>query len=271
MKLAKKINRAIKNLAGSFREGNVMKNGIPVAIIGEPNVGKSTLLNKLLQEEKAIVSEIPGTTRDYIDDTITLDGYLFRFIDPPGLRSARDKIEKMGINRTYQKIRQASVVMLLTELMTDPKDIKKIYHEIDSLLDKENQNLILVVNKSDTGTVDMQKKIQTKLATFTPEPVLISALTEERLDELKARLIQVMQIRQPGEQEVIISNLRHYEALRHAGEATDRTIRGLQEGLTNDLVAQDLREAIHYMGETTGEITTDEILSNIFKNFCIGK
>lgn len=269
--LAGEIRQALRNLAGSFRQGRAIKNGIPVAIAGDPNTGKSTLLNVLLQEEKAIVSEIPGTTRDFIEDTITLDGYLFRFIDTAGLRSSKDTIEKMGIDRSWQKIRQASVILLLADWQMPAEKIKDRYEEIKSLLDNETQHLIPVINKTDTATPEQLQEVKKTLHSFAPDPVFISALKETHLEVLKARLKEVMHIQTPGEQEVIISNLRHYEALTRAGEAIGRVINGLQESLPGDLVAQDLREAIHYMGEITGEITTDEILGNIFKNFCIGK
>ena len=269
--LAGEIRRTLRELAGSFRQGRAMKNGIPVAIAGDPNTGKSTLLNVLLQEEKAIVSEIPGTTRDFIEDTITLDGYLYRFIDTAGLRSSEDAIEKMGIDRTWQKIRQASVIVLLADWQMPSEKIRTRFDEIKSLLDKETQHLILVINKTDTADPEQLQKVKKELQPFAPDPVFISALKESHLETLKARLKEVMHLQPPGEQEVIISNLRHYEALTRAGKAIGRVLNGLQEGLPSDLVAQDLREAIHYMGEITGEITTDEILGNIFKNFCIGK
>jgi len=271
LSLAGEIDSALKTVAGSFRQGNVMKNGIPVAIIGEPNVGKSTLLNVLLQEEKAIVSDIPGTTRDYIEDTITIEGYMFRFIDTAGLHASQDKIERLGIDRTYKKIKQASVIMLLTDIRSEPEDIHNIYGKISTGLDRDSQHIILVVNKTDTVQDNIRAGMEEKLREITEDIVFISALRETHLDELRARLTTVMRLRQPGEQEVVISNMRHYEALTRAGKAIQRTIHGLNDGLSNDLVAQDLREAIHYMGEITGEITTDEILGNIFKNFCIGK
>jgi len=225
----------------------------------------------LLQEEKAIVSEIPGTTRDFIEDTITLDGYLFRFIDTAGLRSSEDVVEKKGIDRTWQKIRQAYVIILLADWQMPVEKIKSRFEEINSMLDNENQYLILVINKTDTADPEQLQEIKKKLQSFAPDPVFISALKETHLEELKARLKKAMHIQPPGEQEVIISSVRHYEALIQAEEAIRRVINGLQEGLPSDLVAQDLREAIHYMGEITGEITTDEILENIFAKFCIGK
>lgn len=269
--LAGEIRQTLRQLAGSFRQGRAMKNGIPVTIAGDPNTGKSTLLNVLLQEEKAIVSEIPGTTRDFIEDTITLDGYLFRFIDTAGLRSSEDVVEKKGIDRTWQKIRQAYVIILLADWQMPVEKIKSRFEEINSMLDNENQYLILVINKTDTADPEQLQEIKKKLQSFAPDPVFISALKETHLEELKARLKKAMHIQPPGEQEVIISSVRHYEALIQAGEAIGRVINGLQEGLPSDLVAQDLREAIHYMGEITGEITTDEILENIFAKFCIGK
>ena len=269
--LATEIRQALTRLAGTFREGRAIKEGIPVVIAGEPNTGKSTLLNTLLQEERAIVSEIPGTTRDTIEDTITLDSFLFRFIDTAGLRASGDTIEKIGIKRTRQKIREASVILLMADWQMPADVIRKKYEEIRSGLNPEYQHLIPVINKTDTAPPEVLKALEKELKGAVPETVFISALHEKNLDILKEKLKEVMHLHPPDEQEVIISNLRHYEALTHAGEAIDRVIQGLREELANDLVAQDLREAIHYMGEITGEITTDEILGNIFNKFCIGK
>ena len=271
LSLATGLVTTLQGLAATFREGNVMKNGIPVAIAGAPNTGKSTLLNTLLQEEKAIVSEIPGTTRDFIEDTVTVDGYLYRFIDTAGLREGGDTIEKIGIDRSYRKIREASIILLLTEWTTAPEEIRKQYEEISRLLDPGQQHLLPVVNKCDTAVPGALEKLQEALADLPEPPLFISALKEENLEALKERLGRLMHLRQPDDQEVIISNMRHYEALRHAAADLQRVTEGLQNGLPADLVAMDLRQAIHHLGEITGEITTDEILGNIFRNFCIGK
>jgi len=269
--LATELSSGLKRLAATFREGNVMKEGIPVAIAGAPNTGKSTLLNTLLQEEKAIVSEIPGTTRDFIEDTLTLDGYLYRFIDTAGLREAGDTIEEMGIERSYKKIEEATIILLLSEWQQPPEEIRRQTQEIAGKLDRERQHLIPVINKCDTASEKELKKAKESLKNLPGPPLFISALKEENLDELKERLKEIMHLRQPGDQEVIISNVRHYEALQHAAEDITRVMEGLQQGLPADLTALDLRQAIHHLGEITGEITTDEILGNIFEKFCIGK
>ncbi len=271
LSLATELVTTLQELAATFREGNVMKNGIPVAIAGAPNTGKSTLLNALLQEEKAIVSEIPGTTRDFIEDTLTVDGYLYRFIDTAGLREGGDTIERMGIDRSYQKIREARIILLLTEWSSPPSEIRTQYKEMQKMLDTGQQHLLPVINKCDTATTGDLEKLQEALADLPEPPLFISALKEENLETLKKRVGQIMHLRQPGDQEVIISNLRHYEALLHAAGDLQRVTTGLQEGLPADLVAMDLRQAIHHLGEITGEITTDEILGNIFAKFCIGK
>ncbi|NOY36392.1 MAG: tRNA uridine-5-carboxymethylaminomethyl(34) synthesis GTPase MnmE [Chlorobi bacterium] len=271
MDLAGEILHTLESLTGSFRQGNVMKNGIPVAIIGEPNVGKSTLLNALLQEDRAIVSEIPGTTRDFIEDTITISGFMFRFIDTAGLRASKDKVEKIGIDRTYRKIKEASLILLVTDINSNPESVQTRVNEIQSLLKDDEQHLVVVVNKTDKLTGSRKDETGRRWHETFDHVILISALREKNLEELRERLVKIPALKQPGDQEIIISNMRHYEALSHAAEAIRRTINGLNEGLSNDLVAQDLREAIHFIGEITGEITTDDILGNIFSKFCIGK
>ncbi len=269
--LATELADSLHRLAATFSAGNVMKEGIPVAIAGAPNTGKSTLLNTLLQEEKAIVSEIPGTTRDFIEDTLTLDGFLYRFIDTAGLREAGDTIEEMGIERSYKKIREATIILLLADWQQPAQEIRQQYEEIANTLDTSRQHLLPVINKCDTAPRKTLHKLQEDLSSLPHPPLFISALREKGLDTLRERLKKVVHLRPPGEDEVIISNVRHYEALQHAAGDIGRVAESLQQGLPSDLTALDLRQAIHHLGEITGEITTDEILGNIFQKFCIGK
>lgn len=259
----------LDKLVKSFSLGNVLKNGVPVAIVGRPNVGKSTLLNSLLQEEKAIVSEIAGTTRDIIEDVINIDGIEFRFIDTAGIRHTTDKIESMGIERTFAKIEQARIILLLVEASQTVEDIKKQIEEINPSPD---QQLIVVVNKIDLITDNNPETLLGGSNGFAPCPTLfLSAkrhINTHALNELLLSTVKDSNV-QPGD--IVVSNARHYEALSKALEATIRADEGLSNGLASDLVAQDIREVLYYLSEITGEIATNEILGNIFSKFCIGK
>jgi tRNA modification GTPase len=271
VKLVDQISGLIDELINSFHLGNVLKNGVPVAIIGRPNVGKSTLLNAILKEERAIVSEIEGTTRDSIEDTINLEGINFRFIDTAGIRETADTIENLGIRRTYQKIEQASVVLLLTEADDDPliiqKSIEAIRHQLNS-----GKQLVVVLNKSDRVPEEQQKTLQKKISLRENERIIsISAEQGKNIDALTGMLLEIVNLGSIKHQDVVISNIRHFNALKEASEALSRVSEGLTSALPTDLLAQDIREVLHYLGEITGEVTTDEILGNIFKNFCIGK
>jgi tRNA modification GTPase len=270
--LVNEIRSLIDELIQSFQLGNVLKNGVPVAIIGRPNVGKSTLLNALLKEERAIVSDIEGTTRDSIEDTINLEGVTFRFIDTAGIRETADTIENLGIRRTYQKIDQASVVMLLVEAGDDPALIRRSLEAIRDQLNGNGKHLVLVLNKADR--VDKQKLTELELSLTLEadeEFIAISADTGYHIDKLSGLLLQIVSHGSLKHQDVVISNIRHLNALKSASESLSRVAEGLTTTLPTDLLAQDIREALHYLGEITGEVTTDEILGNIFKNFCIGK
>jgi tRNA modification GTPase len=259
-------------LSGSFRIGNALKNGIPVAIVGKPNSGKSTLLNSLLNEERAIVSDIPGTTRDSIEDTIIIDGIEYRFIDTAGLRETTDVIESMGIQKTHEKINLASVVLLVDEITDSPESINKRTEFIRSLIKESGKRLIILINKCDTATEDIQTKLAKSVPTEDNETLLfISAKKFIGLDELRSRLSDVIIKDKLSSDDIIITNIRHYESLINVSESLGRVISGLQDQLPEDLIAIDIRQAIHYLGAITGEITSDEILGNIFKNFCIGK
>ncbi len=267
---AQQIEAHISKLADSFSVGNAVKSGIPVAIIGETNAGKSTLLNQLLHDEKAIVSDIHGTTRDVIEDTLNIQGLTFRLIDTAGIRDTADKIESIGIERTFRKLEQASIVLWIVDAMTDDAHILELADKILSHIDR--QKLIMVFNKIDiVGCgVAMDKKrviLQEKI----PDRIYISAKYDDGISDLENKLVEAANIPQIGEQDVIITNIRHYEALQNSLTSIRRVINGIHIGLSGDFLSQDIRECMHYLGEITGQISTDEILANIFSQFCIGK
>ena len=268
--LVEKILSITEGLILSFRLGNVIKNGVPVAIIGKPNVGKSTLLNRLLNEDRAIVSEIAGTTRDAIEDTITLQGITYRFIDTAGLRETADIIENLGIRKTYQKIEQAAIILLLADARDELKTVLNAVREIRKQIEGMEKQLILVLNKSDLRPESSKtmKNLDLKPNEYF---IRISAVTGENIDQLEKLLIEASGLGNLDQHGVIVSNIRHFEALEHVSENLWRVIDGLGNNLPEDLLAQDIRQTLHYLGEITGEITTDEVLGNIFKNFCIGK
>jgi len=269
MKLSRKIATLLRKLADSFNLGNVIKNGIPVAIIGETNVGKSTLLNALLNEEKAIVSDIHGTTRDVIEDVVNLDGVQFRFFDTAGLRETTDTIENLGIERSYRKLEQATLVLLVLDLTSSVEAILGRIKEIRNKI--TNQNLILVANKSDL----VSEKIRRKLSSFPLKAneslVFVAAKAKENLSGLIGLMHESVSLFKIQPEDVIVTNIRHYEALTKALDAIERTISGLESNLSGEFLSQDIRECLHYLGAITGQITTDEVLGNIFKHFCIGK
>lgn len=262
------IQILIQKLLKSFDLGNAIKNGVPVAIVGHTNVGKSTLLNRILNEEKAIVSDIAGTTRDVIEDVINIEGVSFRFIDTAGIRETSDTIETIGIERTYDRISKASIVLLLVDAADDIKDVKKAIQTVEEKIGGTDKKLIVAINKIDQDGVDMNLE---ELIRERNIILKISAKTGENIDQLINELLSVVNLSSLNQNEVIVTNTRHYEALEKASESLQRAIDGLNSGITGDFLAQDIRETIHYLGEITGEITTDEVLGNIFKNFCIGK
>ncbi len=257
----------LDNLINSFDYGNVIKNGVPVAIVGKPNVGKSTLLNTLLNDDKAIVSEIAGTTRDAVEDQIQLDGIRFRFIDTAGIRETTDIIESLGIDRTFAKINQARIILLITEDSLTPVEIGK---QITDINPSQDQKLIIIVNKIDLAG---EKEVRSKFGGdkgFAPYPTLyLSAKKKIHTNELINMLVESVNTNQ--ESDVIISNVRHFAALKHSREAASRVTEGLRNGIATDLISIDIRTILHYLGEITGDITNDEILGNIFSKFCIGK
>lgn len=267
--LTEEIETKIDKLAGSFQLGNAIKNGIPVAIIGETNAGKSTLLNLLLNEEKAIVSDIHGTTRDVIEDTVNIGGVTFRFIDTAGIRHTTDTIENLGIERTYRKIDQATIVLWMIDLTTPVEKITSLAASIVPKL--EDKHVVLLFNKSDLLSDAELAEKRAILPNLKAERLFISAKKQQNTDELVQLLLKAAHIPQIGEGDVVVTNLRHYEALTRALDAIRRAKEGLQTGLTGDFISQDIRECMFYLGEITGQISTDEILGNIFSRFCIGK
>jgi len=266
--LVKEMKEMVDGLKNSFRLGNVLKSGVPVAIIGRPNVGKSTLLNALLNEERAIVSEIEGTTRDSIEDTVVIEGITFRFIDTAGIRETADTIENLGIRRTYEKIGQASVVMLLVEASDGHDLILQSLEAAREQIEGSGKHLILVINKSDIGDPPV---FNDKLLQKNEDVCRISARHHQNIEQLRKTLLNAVNLGSARHHDVVISNIRHFNALKSASESLERVMEGLSTSLPQDLLAQDIRETLHFLGEITGEVTTDEILGNIFKNFCIGK
>ena len=270
-KLITKISFVLKRLIDSFATGNVLKNGIPVAIVGEPNVGKSTLLNALLNEQRAIVSDIAGTTRDSIEDEISIGGIAFRFIDTAGIRETTDTIESLGIKKTFEKIDQAQVVVFLIDssrLFLGEKAILNLQIEIGKIKNKYPQKaLIVVANKADTIT----SKEKTQLKDSIDSLQLIAAKTGQGVEDLKTSLLEFVNTGALKNNQTIVTNTRHYDALLKALEEINRVQEGIDAELSGDLMAIDIRQALYYFGEITGEITNDDLLGNIFANFCIGK
>ena len=274
--LIERITFVLKRLIDSFAVGNVIKNGIPVAIVGEPNVGKSTLLNALLNEDRAIVSEIAGTTRDTIEDEISIGGIGFRFIDTAGIRDTNDVVENIGIKKTFEKIEQAQVVVYLFEadvISNDDEKSKSIIVEIEKIKNKYPlKSLIIVANKVDKLTENQISKLNVTLsAVKRSQYVLLAAKSGEGVETLKDKLLEFVNTGALRNNETIVTNTRHYDSLLKAFEEIQKVKEGLEIGLSGDLMAIDIRQALYHFGEITGEITNDDLLGNIFANFCIGK
>lgn len=264
--LLNRLKMVLRKLVDSFALGNVLKNGIPVAIVGEPNVGKSTLLNALLNEERAIVSDIAGTTRDTIEDELVIDGMSFRFIDTAGIRETKDTIESIGIEKTFEKINQAKVVLYLFDAST--ADSKMVHAEMLKLEEHTNgKQLIAVANKVDKGGL---ATIESSFGDL-PNILFISAKHKNNVERLKELLTKKVKQGLLNNDDVIISNSRHFEALSLALEHVVHVQDGLGIGVSGDLLAMDIRQSLHHLGEVTGEITTDDLLDSIFRDFCIGK
>ena len=270
--LLERIEFVLKRLIDSFAVGNVIKNGIPVAIVGEPNVGKSTLLNALLNEERAIVSDIAGTTRDTIEDELVIDGIGFRFIDTAGIRETKDVVESIGIQKTFEKIEQAQVVIYLFESSKFQVSGSQYITEIEKIKNKYPlKQLIVVVNKIDLISEAEVNQIRQQLEELNVKLATISAKEKSGIDTLKEELLSLVNTGALRNNETIVTNTRHYDSLLKALEEIQKVKWGLDSGLSSDLMAIDIRSALHYFGEITGEVTNDELLGNIFANFCIGK
>lgn len=270
--LLNRISFVLKRLIDSFAVGNVIKNGIPVAIVGEPNVGKSTLLNALLNEERAIVSEIAGTTRDTIEDELVIEGLRFRFIDTAGIRDTKDVVENIGIQKTFQKIDQAQVVLYLLESSKFKVSGAVYITEIEKVKNKyPAKPLVVVINKIDLLTESEIKEISKQLDTFDLKQVFLSAKQNMGIEDLKKQLISFVNTGALRNNETIVTNTRHYDSLLKALEEIQKVQWGMQEGIASDLMAIDIREALFHFGNITGHVTNDELLGNIFANFCIGK
>lgn len=267
MQLAKKIHERITSLAKSFETGNALKEGIPVAIIGKTNVGKSTLLNQLLHEDKAIVSDIHGTTRDVIEDTTEINGITFRFIDTAGIRQTEDKVEQLGIERTFKKIDEATLILWLIDAIPSLEEIKNIQERC------ADKKLIIVINKIDSNDSSANNIIhQLTTATPTLQHLEISAKLGTNISQLEQALYTAANIPEINENSVIVTSARHYEALTHANESITRVIDAMEADLSGDLISEDLRICLEQLSEITGgQITPNEVLGNIFQHFCIGK
>ena len=262
-KLVEKLQYVIKKLLNSFEIGNVIKHGVPTVIAGKPNSGKSTLLNTLLNEEKAIVSEIAGTTRDFIEDEIIIGGVQFRFIDTAGLRDTTDAIESIGVARTREKLKQASLILYLFDLATEsPEEIGREINMLENL----GKPFIPIANKADMAspaTLEALKGFE-RIA-------YISAREKTGIDELKEQVLEAVNLDSFRTGSTIVTTARHYESLLNTHEALQEVINGIEGGITNDFLALDIRNSLYHLGEITGEITTDDLLANIFSKFCIGK
>jgi len=274
--LLNRIEFVLKRLIDSFAVGNVIKNGIPVAIVGEPNVGKSTLLNALLNEERAIVSDIAGTTRDTIEDELVIEGIGFRFIDTAGIRETKDVVESIGIQKTFEKIEQAQVVLYLVDgfqLSTDGK-LENLLVEIGKTRNQfPLKPILVIINKKDLIPSEIKNKIDEQLAASSQQPttIYISAKEKTGIEELKNTLLSFVNTGALRNNETIVTNTRHYDSLLKALEEITKVRFGLNQGISSDLMAIDIRQALFHFGEITGQVSNDELLGNIFANFCIGK
>jgi tRNA modification GTPase len=269
--IIQKVKELADRLANSFKLGNVIKTGFSSHCRESP-IQEVNITNALLNEERAIVSEIPGTTRDAIEDSIIINGLEYRFIDTAGLRDTSDKIESLGIRKTNEKILQASVILIVDEISETAEMINKRADSIRKMITGFDKRLIVLVNKIDEGDQIAIESLKNKIYLDIDDSLLfISAKNLTGLDKLRNRLGKILEKERLSQEDVIISNIRHFEALQNVSESLGRVTAGLSDKLPEDLIAIDIRQAIHYLGEITGEITTDEILGNIFKNFCIGK
>jgi len=260
--LIQNILSVINKLVQSFEQGNVLKNGVPVVIAGKPNVGKSTLLNALLNEERAIVSEIAGTTRDTIEDEININGITFRFIDTAGIRQTQDVVEAIGVERTREKMKKARLIIYLFDPIND--HIAAVQQQITEL-QSLNIPFVTIVNKSDLIDADQKKEFGVL------NPIYISAKHQIGIEELKEELLRQVNLTNVNTDDIMVTNIRHVEALQNTQIALEKVLFGIDNPVTSDFLALDIRQALHHLGEITGTVTTDDLLENIFSKFCIGK
>ena len=255
------IDKVLTALIQSFELGNVIKNGVPVVIVGKPNVGKSTLLNALLEDEKAIVSDIPGTTRDIIEDELNIGGVKFRFIDTAGLRKTEDKVEAIGVERAEKKMKEAALILYMFDLLLEEE--AQIF-EKDAELQEQNIPYLLIGNKADKSSASSTLKDKNNF-------VSISAKSNDNVNDLKDQILELTNLKNINTGGVIVTNNRHFQSLSNTQKTLHDVLRGLENKISNDFLAQDIRHSLHFLGEITGEITTDDLLANIFSKFCIGK
>jgi len=267
-KLITKIYTVLKQLIESFAYGNVLKNGIPVAIVGEPNVGKSTLLNTLLNEEKAIVSEIAGTTRDAIEDILIIEGISYRFIDTAGIRETKDIVENIGIQKTFENIEKAQLILFLVDGGKERKENREEKIEIKNIQNKfPNKKILTIINKVDLLSENEIESLKSNIQ----HSILISSKEKTGINQLKEELTKLANIGALSNNQTIVSNSRHFEALSKALLEINNVQKGIDSNISSDLITIDIRQALHHLGEITGKVTTEDLLENIFSNFCIGK
>jgi len=260
-KLIIRIQSYLQSLIESFDQGNVIKNGVPIVIAGKPNAGKSTLLNALLNEEKAIVSEIAGTTRDVIEDEVTLGGIRFRFMDTAGLRETADVVEAIGVQRTHESMKKASLILYLFDLSSTT--LAEINEEVQTV-QSVGIPYLKIGNKIDKADESLLKELS-------PDFILISAASKTNISLLKEKLLARFQVTEIKQGDVVVTNLRHFQNLVQTNQSLNKVLQGMDEGATGDFLAMDIRQSLHYLGEITGTITSDDLLANIFSKFCIGK
>jgi len=256
-----KINNVLHRLISSFEMGNVLKNGVPIVIAGKPNVGKSTLLNALLNEDRAIVSDIAGTTRDTIEDELNINGIIFRFIDTAGIRDTADIIEAKGVERTLERMKQAKLILYMVDALQTPDELEEQLTD----LKKIEIPYLAIVNKADLFTSEQKEAFGKQ------EVLFLSAKENIGVDELKEALLAKVNLHAINTSETLVSNIRHVEALKNTEQALANVLNNIDNPVTSDFLAMDIKQALHYLGEITGMVTTDDLLENIFSKFCIGK
>lgn len=259
--LISRLMSHIVRLISSFEMGNVLKNGVPIVIAGKPNVGKSTLLNALLNEERAIVSDIAGTTRDTIEDELNINGIIFRFIDTAGIRDTADIIEAKGVERTLERMKQAKLIIYMVDALQTPEELEEQLQDLRKL----DIPYLALVNKADLFTPEQ------RLAFEKQEVLFLSAKENIGVDELKTNLLAKVNLHHINTSETLVSNIRHVEALKNTENALYKVLNNIDNPVTSDFLAMDIKQALHYLGEITGTVTTDDLLENIFSKFCIGK